>query len=141
MWLFVYGTLMDPEKVKRILKRLPKSRIAYLPGYELTFNKKGDKGGNPNLKPGRGVWGVVYDVNESDLRKLDLVSPKYARKYVEVLVDGKPVKAWVYIAKPEYTDDGLKPDRSCIERMVRGARYHGLPEDYVNWLENLMNEL
>ncbi len=138
MWLFAYGTLMDPEKAEKIFKRLPNAKVAYLPGYEVVFNKKGEKGGNPNLKPGKGVWGVVYEVNEKDLRRLDLVSPKYERIAVDVLVDGKPCKAWVYIAKREYTDDGLKPDRSCVERMIRGARFHGLPEDYIKWLESLI---
>jgi len=142
MLLFVYGTLMDPEKAKRIFRRLPKAKIAYLPGYELVFNKEGMGKGNPNLKEGgKGVWGVVYEVDESDIKRLDKVSPKYFRKEVDVIVDGKNVRAWVYLAKPEYVKEGLEPDSSCIERMLRGARFHGLPEEYIAWLESLLRSL
>lgn len=142
MWLFVYGTLMDPEKAKRIFKRVPKAKVAFLPGYELAFDKEGMGKGNPNVKEGgRGVWGVVYEVTEDDIRKLDLISPKYSRRIVEVLVDGERVKAWVYVAKREFVREDLKPDPSCVERMIRGAKFHGLPKDYVEELERLLRSL
>ena len=130
---------MDPEKAGRIFKRLPKAKIAFLPGYEVVFNKEGMGKGNPNVKPGeRGVWGVVYEVEEKDLQKLDRISPKYERKLVRVVIDGEECEAWVYIAKPEFVNDSLKPDRSCIERMIKGAKFHRLPEEYIRWLESLL---
>ncbi len=139
MWLFVYGTLMDPEKAERIFKRLPKAKVAFLPGYELAFDKVGERGGNPNVRRGgKGVWGVVYEVDEKDLRRLDLISPKYKREIVNVIVDGREVEAWVYVAKEEFRKDGLKPERSCVERIVRGAKFHGLPEEYIESLESLL---
>ncbi len=142
MWLFVYGTLMDPEKAKKIFRRMPKAKIAFLPGYELVMNKEGMGKGNPNVREGgKGVWGVLYEVTNDDLKRLDLISPKYSRRVVEVLVDGKRVKAWVYVAKREFVRDDLRPDRSCVERMIKGARYHGLPEDYINELERLLSSL
>ncbi len=139
MWLFVYGTLMDPEKAMRIFGRLPKAKIAFLPGYELVFDKIGERGGNPNVREGgNGVWGIVYAVDERDLRKLDLLSPKYRRKMVEVIVDDRKVKAWVYTAKEEFRKDGLKPERSCVERILRGAKFHKLPKEYIERLESLL---
>ena len=139
MWLFVYGTLMDIEKAGRILKKKVKSaKVAYLPNYELTFNVESAFGtGNPNIKEGeRGVWDVVYDVDEKDLDKLDKISPRYRRIKVKVILDGKEVEAWTYIGKR--TDDGIPPDKSCIERTLRGARTHGLPKEYIEWLESLL---
>ncbi len=141
MWLFVYGTLMDPEKAEKIFKRRPKAKIAFLPGYEVVFNKEGMGLGNPNIKPGKGVWGVVYEVDDRDLQKLDRISPKYERKLVKVLIDGRECEAWVYVAKPEFVNDSLKPDRSCIERMIKGAKFHGLPKEYVSWLESLLKSI
>jgi len=130
---------MDPEKAGRIFKRLPKAKVAFLPGYEVVFNKEGMEKGNPNIKPGkRGVWGVVYEVDEKNLQKLDRISPKYERKLVRVVIDGEECEAWVYIAKPEFVNDSLKPDRSCIERMIKGAKFHRLPEEYIRWLESLL---
>ena len=126
---------MDPEKAGRIFKRLPKAKVAFLPGYEVVFNKEGMGKGNPNVKPGeRGVWGVVYEVEEKDLQKLDRISPKYERKLVRVVIDGEECEAWVYIAKQEFVNDSLKPDRSCIERMIKGAKFHRLPEEYIRLL-------
>jgi len=139
VWLFVYGTLMDIEKAGRILKRKVKSaKVAFLPNYELTFNVESMFGtGNPNIKEGgRGVWGVVYEVDEKDLEKLDKISPRYRRIKVKVIVDGNEVEAWTYVGKK--TADGIPPDKSCIERTLKGARTHGLPREYIEWLESLL---
>ena len=139
MYLFVYGTLLDLEKAGRILKsKVKTAKVAYLPNYELTFNVVSEfDTGNPNIKPGkRGVWGVVYEVDERDLKRLDKVSPRYERVKVKVLVNNEEVEAWTYIGKK--VSDNVPPDKSCIERIIRGARSHGLPEDYIKWLESLL---
>ena len=91
MWLFVYGTLLDVEKAARILKDKVKSaKVAFLPNYELVFNVESEFGtGNPNIREGRkGVWGVIYEVDEKDLEKLDKISPRYRRIKVKVITDG-----------------------------------------------------
>ncbi|ADB57363.1 gamma-glutamylcyclotransferase family protein [Archaeoglobus profundus] len=140
MLLFVYGTLMDIEKASKILKRRVKTaKKAFLPNYRIAFNVPSLYGtGNPNIEEGGdGVWGVVYEVDEKTLELLDKVSPRYERIEVEVIVDGKPVKAWTYVGK---TKAEVKPDKSCVERVIRGARTHGLPEDYVKMLEGFLNE-
>ncbi len=141
MLLFAYGTLMDIEKAGRILKsRIKTARKAFLPNYELVFNVESTFGtGNPNVREGGdGVWGVVYEVDEKIVRKLDETSPEYRRVEVDVLIDGKPVKAWTYVGKKTAN---VPPDRSCIERVIRGARAHGLPEDYIKKLEELLQSL
>jgi len=130
---------MDLEKAGRILKGKVKSaKVAFLPDYELTFNVVSEFGtGNPNIKKGgRGVWGIVYEVDERDLNKLDKVSPRYERIKVRVLIDGKEFEAWTYIGKK--VSDDVPPDKSCIERVIKGARTHGLPEEYIKWLESLL---
>jgi len=130
---------MDLEKAGRILKsKVRTARVAFLPDYELTFNVLSEFGtGNPNIrKGGKGVWGVVYEVDERDLNKLDRISPRYERVKVKVVVNGREVEAWTYIGKKVL--DGIPPDKSCIERIIRGARSHGLPESYIRWLESLL---
>jgi gamma-glutamylcyclotransferase (GGCT)/AIG2-like uncharacterized protein YtfP len=140
MLLFAYGTLMDVEKASRILKKKAKTaKKAFLPNYRIAFNVPSPYGtGNPNLEEGgEGVWGVVYDVDERTLELLDRVSPRYRRVEVDVIVNGKIVKAWTYVGKVKAN---VKPDKSCVERVVRGARMHGLPEDYIKTLEGFLND-
>ena len=136
MLLFVYGTLMDVEKAERILS-IKTAKKAFLPNYELVFNVESYFGtGNPNLREGgEGVWGVVYEVDERSIRKLDMISPRYRRIEVEVLIDGNRVKAYTYVGKK--TAD-VTPDKSCVERVIKGARMRGLPEDYIKKLERLL---
>jgi len=139
--LFAYGTLMDIEKSGRIFKsRVKTAKKAFLPNYRIAFNVPSPYGtGNPNLvEGGSGVWGVVYEVDEKIIQLLDKVSPRYKRIEVEVLVDGKPVKAWTYIGK---SVADVKPDVSCVERVIRGARTHGLPEEYIKQLEDILKNL
>ncbi len=140
MKLFAYGTLLDLEKASKILKKAVKTaRKAFLPNYRIAFNVPSPYGtGNPNIEEdGDGVWGVVYDVDEKTIRLLDRVSPRYVRIEVEVIVDGKPVRAVTYVGKVK---GNVKPDRSCVERVIRGAKAHGLPEEYVKGLEVFLNE-
>ncbi len=133
MLLFAYGTLMNPKKAERILKTR-KAKKAYLPGYKIVFNVKSPDGkGNPNIeRGGDGVWGVVYEVDEKTLRLLDKVSPRYKRVKVKVIVDGEEREAWTFIGK---TIADVNPDPSCVESIIEGAKYHGLPEEYVRYLE------
>jgi len=138
--LFAYGTIMDVEKAGRILKKNVKTaKKAFLPNYRIAFNVPSSYGtGNPNIEEGgEGVWGVVYEVDEKILNLLDRVSPRYKRIEVEVIVDGKPVKAWTYVGRIKAN---VKPDKSCVERVIKGARTHGLPEEYVKMLEGFLNE-
>ncbi len=141
MLLFAYGTLVNPKKAERIFRRRPKFKVAFLPNYELVFNVKSPQGlGNPNIRfGGRGVWGVVYEVCEDDLKRLDMVSPRYERVEIEVIVDKKRVKAWTYIGKK--IDHGILPDKSCIEKIIEGAEIYGFPKEYVNWLRNIKKSL
>ena len=139
MFLFVYGTLLDIDKATRILKDgIIFTRKAFLPGYELVFDVESINGtGNPNIRKGkRGVWGAVYEINGRCLELLDKISPRYRRIEVEVIVNGKPVKAWTYVGK---SSADVPPDRSCVEMIVKGAKYHGLPEEYIRWLESLLD--
>jgi len=138
MLLFAYGTLMDIEKAGKIIKkRVKTARKAFLPNYRITFNVPSPYGtGNPNIEfGGEGVWGVVYEVDERTLELLDNVSPRYRRIEVEVIVNCERVKAWTYVGR---VVEDVKPDRSCIERILRGARTHGLPEEYIRSLEEML---
>ena len=89
-----------------------------------------------NIVPSRQdeVWGVVYEITEEHLAKLDQFEgcPRYyQRRQVEVLRPGQKetILAWVYY-RP-----GLAagvPSRKYLETIINGARECGLPGDYIN---------
>ena len=99
-----------------------------------------------SLQPSHGhaVWGAVFDLDDADLAALDgcegFRGPGdqhnvYDRESIWVdLVrpeDGsvpRRVRAWTYIARPS---NPSPPSRRYLDAILRGARHHRLPEDYV----------
>ena len=64
-----------------------------------------------------------------------MISPRYRRIEVDVLIDGNRVRAYTYVGKKT---SNVPPDKSCVERVIKGARARGLPEDYIKKLERLL---
>ncbi len=99
-----------------------------------------------------GVWGLVYGMDEGDLKVLDMFegfqgeggSNVYERRAVEVLEVGRedrPLKVFTYLVangEGDFTPPShfTPPSRECLSRIVRGARHWGLPEHYIQMLEN-----
>jgi len=92
------------------------------------------------------VWGVVYDIADDDVPKMDTCegfNPKrpreqnsYNRLPVSLLLDGNaaaPVTAITYIAVPQ--PNPPLPNAKYRETIVRGARAWKLPDHYVKTLE------
>ncbi|MBM4299590.1 MAG: gamma-glutamylcyclotransferase, partial [Deltaproteobacteria bacterium] len=87
-------------------------------------------------KAGSDVWGVVYDVSDTDLIIMDGFEDGYARAFVDVYAinDGKaPRRALVYIAPKE--EDVPLPNAEYKRLMVAGARHWQLPQDYQTMLQ------
>ena len=93
------------------------------------------------------VYGAVYKIDEIDLGKLDKhegylpQGDKNAYKRIEIMVfeednDEKPIVAFTYeVIKKEFGKH--KPDRKYKNFIVTGAKFWKLPEDYINFLENI----
>jgi gamma-glutamylcyclotransferase (GGCT)/AIG2-like uncharacterized protein YtfP len=97
--LFVYGTLMDGERVRTLTGRSLPSRPARLEGYERIV----PAGGYPYVvaRTGRHVDGLLLeDVDDGALRALDRYEDKgrlYVRRAVEVIVEGRRVGCETYV--------------------------------------------
>jgi gamma-glutamylcyclotransferase (GGCT)/AIG2-like uncharacterized protein YtfP len=105
--VFVYGTLTDPARRLRVLRRSPALVPALLQNYERR------NGRYPYLLPaeGREVRGwILLNIEEADLARLDdyeVAIPKscagsvrrlYRRELVDVMtVGGRRVRCWVYM--------------------------------------------
>lgn len=142
MKYFAYGSNMNENRmIQRGLK--PKSKeAAYIEEFEFKINKKSYKNpkiGYANIMPKKGsiVEGIVYDVSENDIKKLDKFEgyPKhYYRDYLDVkLKNGDIVKAYVYIAKGEWISvEELKTTNKYKENILKGREM--LSNNYYEFL-------
>lgn len=111
-------------------------RNAYLPNFELRFNKKvrgGTAGANVQPSQGNTVHGVLYKIEENAFRSLDRyegVPEHYRRIEIQVTPDGgQPVPAQVYIASKVMK--GLRPSAQYLQAILTGAGEHSLPAAYI----------
>ncbi|MBZ0167081.1 MAG: gamma-glutamylcyclotransferase [Candidatus Omnitrophica bacterium] len=141
MLYFAYGSNMS---VKRLRARISSARVvctAVLPGHQLKFHKHGDDGSAKcdasESAEVHEVHGVVYDIHTADkstLDKIEGVGHGYEQKTVAVMTGiGLPMKAVTYYATKIQAD--LKPFAWYKEHVLRGAREHNLPDDYISLIE------
>ena len=139
---FAYGSNLDRRRFSR---RCPGSTVvgrARLPDHRLAFTRYSSKqkGGVADIvpEPDAVVWGALYEVDEACLAALDGyegVPQAYRRGTVRVIDDeGVEREAVAYIAN---RTGAFTPGREYLALIVRGAREHGLPEEYVRALEQV----
>jgi gamma-glutamylcyclotransferase len=130
VWYFAYGSNMDVAQM--LTRKAPFTRIkrGRVYGQRLVFNKIADRYpgyGYANIVSEHGfeVIGVLYEVNEAGLLKLDecegVSSNHYFRSQIMVLLDdGTSVEATVYLAHPDKIKDGLLPTKAYMEHLYKG---------------------
>ena len=151
MLYFAYASNLDPEQMQ---ERCPGHHVvglATLHDHRLTFPRFSDLwgGGTASLVHAHGqeVWGVVYDVTDEHVAAMDGHEGfrgagdqhnAYDRETMTVDVvrvdDGsvpRRVRAATYVARPS---NPQPPSRRYLDRILRGAAHHRLPEDYVEAL-------
>ena len=151
MFYFAYASNLDPVEMRA---RCPGHRVvglAALPDHRLGFPLYSAdwRGGVASLALAHGekVWGVVYDLTDSDLASLDAYEGwkapgdqhnLYDRETVMVELvraddDSVPrrLRALTYIA---HTSNPSPPSRAYLDVLLRGARHHRLPDDYIERL-------
>lgn len=154
MHYFAFGSNLDPEQMAR---RCPNHRVvgvAALHDHKLVFPLYSEswEGGVASVSTSHGntVWGVVLDLTDEDLAALDGYEGYlgvanehnvYDREpiYVDLVRpdDGsvpRRVRAFIYLARPA---NPSRPSRRYVDAIIRGARHHRLPEDYILLLTRL----
>ena len=100
MKLFVYGTLMNPNTVKRLTGKSPTYEKAFLIGYE-----KYSIGYIPYIiknKDSKVEGLLITNLDEKDLKKIDRYEGEgylYTRKKVEVTTENGKERVYVYVGK------------------------------------------
>lgn len=145
LWYFAYGSNLDPRTfLGRRRMRPHGTRRALLEGWRLVFDLRVGDGeravANLAPDPEARVQGVAYGIGRIQAAWLDRTEgvPGGAYRRVGVLLrgdDGAALEAFTYVS--ERRTRGRKPSERYMNLLLRGARHHGLPEDYVAWLRGI----
>ena len=75
MLYFAYGSNMDCAQIRTRCPSASFIGIAKLPNHKIAFTRKSTRRGcgvaDVVRQDGAGVWGVVYEITDSDLAQLD----------------------------------------------------------------------
>jgi gamma-glutamylcyclotransferase len=138
---FAYGSNM---KVERLIKRAPSAKTlgrAIISDKQVVFNKLSKTGsGKANIvdTPRKTTWGVLFEIDVTDIPKLDNAEEGYKRQNILVVDDNQiSVRAFTYVAMKK--KDGLKPFDWYLTLMIQGAKENNLPKDYVENLRKFVS--
>lgn len=89
-----------------------------------------------------GVYGVLYTCPFVALRRLDAFESGYELRAIEVYDETQAaIDAYTYMATSSHVGPAAIPHPSYIERILKGARDHRLPADYIEHLARLGYQL
>lgn len=144
---FGYGSNLNEDFLREYCPSARFIMKAFLPNQEVQFRFWSERrnGGISTIIPAPGelVHGVLYDVEASDLERLDVLEsvPQglYSRDSFLVLGEDRGWhKADLYrVANPE---GPFAPARSYVELMLTGAKEHGLAPGYVKRIEGMLEQ-
>ena len=145
LWYFAYGSnLCHAIFVKRRGLQPLEIRRARLDGHRLTFDLpvgRGERGvANIVADSAAATWGVCYLLDATACDHLDRTEGVdrgyYRRLEVSVVTDdGASLAAFAYQGSTSVA--GRKPSQRYLGLLLEGAREHGLPEEWIRYLEGL----
>lgn len=146
VWYFAFGANMhDSAFRERRGMRALEWRAGRIACYRLRFNLEGWPRGraapaNISPDPEAEVWGVLYRITRADLLQLDSTEGVPGRRYRHLWADaadsdGRRIPVVTYIADGKETDGN--PSLRYITLLRDGARAHGLPEHWLEFLDRV----
>ncbi len=127
---FAYGSNMCRRQMDR---RCPDHRVigkGTLSGYRWIISARGYA--NIIKSPLDAVYGLVYEISDSDERFLDryegVKGGAYVKEYPDVEIHGSPVRCLVYVDPVE--GEGV-PRKGYAEEINRGIEDAQLPTEYI----------
>lgn len=142
---FAYGSNMKLIQIKSRCLEAKKIGSGRLNGYEICFPRKSPSRQGKGVasiceKAGGHVEGVVFELIDSDLNRLDEyegVPKSYIRKPVMILMnDGGEIVAETYVAN---TMEGapFKPSKAYMGTIIEGAIENMLSDHYIEKLREI----
>ena len=143
--VFAYGSNMCRERMRNRVSSAVFVGVAVLQYHELLFNKRGVDGSAKANAFYTGnecdtIWGAVFKIDVQHKPTLDaheFIGIGYDAVTANVqMSDGSSLSVWTYVALATAIEDGLRPFTWYKGFVLRGARQHGLPTEYVRFLES-----
>jgi gamma-glutamylcyclotransferase len=150
MLYFAYGSNMDWDQMRERCSSARFVAVALLSDHKLAFTRKSISRGcgvaDAIAEPGGEVWGVVYEISDGDVDRLDRFEGyepgregnSYFRREDLVLVDGddqQPLTVSVYFAHRQ--PNAPLPNADYKNLILSGARNWHLPTGYIRELEEI----
>ncbi|TGD87418.1 replication protein [Mycolicibacterium sp. CH28] len=129
---FAYGSNLCVQQMARRCPEAVDPRPATLADHDWLINERGVATVEPFT--GSTVHGVLWWVSDQDLAALDSaegVPVRYRRDRLTVHTAAGPAPAWVYI---DHRTEPGPPRPGYLERIIDGARHHGLPQRWLDFL-------
>lgn len=144
LYYFAYGSNMSSTRLRA---RVPSARplgIAVADGLRLAFHKIGRDGSAkcdivPAADPTQQVHGVVFHIDPAHRPALDAaegLGNGYAAVELDVALNGDH-RITVFAYQATQVDPSLSPYTWYLDHVVRGAREHGLPAEYVALIQTI----
>lgn len=146
---FGYGSNMLDSILANKGCRVLSSTNAILKDYILLFNLKAKSLIEPSYanlekRTGAEVHGVLYEMDEEDMMRMDAFEGggrSYIREVVRLTTyDGREVEGSAYICYPNNPAgvqlEECPPSQRYLNVLITGAKQHKLKEEYIKWLEN-----
>ncbi len=141
---FSYGSNMSTPRLMNRVHSAKSVSVARLEKHRLRFHKRSKKGsGKCDIEftddAEHFVYGVVYRLLTTEKQKLDAIEELgqgYNEKTVSLVgIHGELFDAVTYYATD--IDSSLKPYHWYKEHVIRGAKEHRLPPEYIRTIEGV----
>jgi gamma-glutamylcyclotransferase (GGCT)/AIG2-like uncharacterized protein YtfP len=139
---FAYGSNMDATLMECHCPGHRCVGVAELRGHRLAFTRRSKRTGTGVADivaaPGESVWGVLYELDDSQLAAIDEKEGNgwaYRRKAVDVLLQDGSVEHAAHAYAVIAPDDAhVPPSAEYLGLILTAARARGLPQVYVDAL-------
>ena len=146
MTYFAYGTLLDENAMRGIAPSVKSLGILRLKDYRMGFGqcaRPGATGCMLEPDPGATMYGVLYDLSQEDMDKLDgaAVSGTEMRVHVPVTLiddDGNEVSSVTYTIPGNPPQ--ISPSDDYVRPILNGPSDLALPEPYVQHMKQLIKD-
>jgi gamma-glutamylcyclotransferase len=136
--LFAYGSNLAASEMAAWCPEARFAGVARLRDHRLALNRRSIRwgGGAVDIEraPGEEVWGVLYEIPDGTLDRLDAKEGEgwaYRRVALQVEAEGgRGLEAEAYEVVDKVRED-VPPTTAYAALLVSAARERGLPEEYV----------
>jgi len=140
VFYYAYGSNMSEQRMLDRKISFFSRKFGILKDYKLVFNKISKSNNNisfANIVESVGdiVEGVIYEINEDDIKKLDKFEGypiHYIRK--NLIIDNK--SCIVYIAQDQWIKEGVYPTKEYINYLLEAKDV--ISEEYYNKIKNII---